>query len=57
MFPASCSMGSAEADPYQGRISNESPVGHALIGHRKGDVIDVATPSGINRIEILDIGK
>lgn len=50
-------VGSAEADPYQGRISNKSPVGHALIGHRKGDVIDVATPSGINRIEILDIGK
>lgn len=50
-------VGSAEADPYQNRISNESPVGRSLIGHARGDVIEVSTPGGINRIEIVDIGK
>ncbi|HWQ57644.1 MAG TPA: transcription elongation factor GreA, partial [Clostridia bacterium] len=42
-------VGSAEADPYQNRISNESPVGRSLIGHARGDVIEVSTPGGINR--------
>ncbi|HOG00311.1 MAG: Transcription elongation factor GreA [Firmicutes bacterium ADurb.Bin248] len=50
-------VGSAEADPYQNRISNESPVGKALLGHVRGDIIEVTTPGGINRIEILEIGK
>lgn len=50
-------VGSAEADPYQNRISNESPVGKSIIGHGKGDIVDVTTPGGINRIEILEIGK
>ncbi len=50
-------VGSAEADPYQNRISNESPVGKGLLGRTKGDVIEVPTPGGINRIEIVEIGK
>jgi transcription elongation factor GreA len=39
-------VGSAEARPADGRISNESPLGKALLGHRIGDAVDVATPSG-----------
>jgi len=39
-------VGSAEADPRQGRISNESPVGKALLGHRVGDLVIVSTPDG-----------
>lgn len=50
-------VGSAEADPYQNRISNESPVGKGLLGHAKGEIVEVMTPGGLNRIEILDIGK
>lgn len=50
-------VGSAEADPYQNRISNESPVGRALLGHTKGETVEVMTPGGVNRIKILEIGK
>jgi transcription elongation factor GreA len=39
-------VGSAEAAPREGRISNESPVGAALMGHRKGEKITVLAPSG-----------
>jgi transcription elongation factor GreA len=39
-------VGSAEAAPREGRISNESPVGAALMGHRKGEKITVQAPSG-----------
>ncbi|HLY67176.1 MAG TPA: transcription elongation factor GreA [Chloroflexota bacterium] len=39
-------VGSVEAQPGAGRISNESPMGKALLGHRIGDAVDVATPSG-----------
>lgn len=39
-------VGSAEARPADGRISNESPLGKALLGHRIGDAVEVATPSG-----------
>lgn len=39
-------VGSAEADPAHGRISHESPVGHALIGKKRGDTFTVQTPSG-----------
>jgi transcription elongation factor GreA len=39
-------VGSAEADPAQDKISNESPVGAAILGHKKGDVVSVTTPSG-----------
>jgi len=39
-------VGSAEADPTEKRISNESPVGHAIMGHAKGDTVGVTTPRG-----------
>ena len=45
-----------EADLASGKISTESPVGRALIGHRVGDTVDVSTPGGIARFEILSIG-
>ena len=39
-------VGSAEADPAADKISNESPVGAAILGHKKGDAVKVTTPSG-----------
>jgi transcription elongation factor GreA len=48
-------VGSVEADPLKGKISNESPVGKTLIGKKKGDAVDVKTPSGIITYTIKDI--
>lgn len=48
-------VGSAEANPYGGRISNESPVGQALLGGKKDDIVDVTVPDGIIQYKILDI--
>ncbi|NMW85154.1 transcription elongation factor GreA [Peptoniphilus sp. AGMB00490] len=48
-------VGSAEADPLEGKISNESPVGSKLIGNRVGDVVEVEVPDGIIRYEICGI--
>jgi transcription elongation factor GreA len=45
-------VGSAEADPSNSRISNESPLGRALIGHKKGATVDVATPRGVVKYKI-----
>jgi transcription elongation factor GreA len=42
-------VGSAEADPSDNRLSNESPVGQALLGHKRGDVVTVAVPRGPSR--------
>ena len=39
-------VGAAEANPGQGKVSNESPLGQALLGHRVGDVVAVAAPAG-----------
>jgi transcription elongation factor GreA len=39
-------VGSAEAKPAEGRISNESPVGRALLGHKKGEKVVVKVPAG-----------
>ncbi|MDL2235988.1 transcription elongation factor GreA [Christensenellaceae bacterium OttesenSCG-928-L17] len=50
-------VGSAEADPMQGRISNESPVGQAIIGHKVGENVDVQTPGGVMKMKILEIKK
>jgi transcription elongation factor GreA len=50
-------VGSAEADPSRARLSNESPVGQAIIGKRVGDVVTVAIPVGALDLEILAIGK
>ncbi len=50
-------VGSAESDPSLSRISNESPVGKALLGHKKGDTIDIHTPGGILKLKIISIGN
>ncbi len=50
-------VGSTEADPLGGRISDESPVGKALIGHRKGDEVEVETPAGLLVMVIEEISK
>lgn len=48
---------SVEANPLENRISNESPVGRALIGRKKGDTVDVTTPGGSMKLKILSIDK
>ena len=48
-------VGSTEANPTQGRISNESPVGQALIGAAVGDTVDVQTPNGVCQYKVLQI--
>jgi transcription elongation factor GreA len=48
-------VGSAESDPMNNKISNESPVGQALLGKTKGAIVDVQAPAGVLRYEILDI--
>src|SRR2546423_1253346 len=48
-------VGSAEADPANNRLSNESPVGQAVLGHKKGDVVEVAAPSGSIKLQIMSI--
>ncbi len=50
-------VGSNDTDPGNGKISDESPVGKALMGHKKGDVVEAETPSGTIGIKILDIIK
>lgn len=50
-------VGSAEADPYEGKISNESPVGKALLGRTIGDVVEVQVPDGVAKFEILEIRR
>lgn len=50
-------VGSAEADPMNFKISNESPVGSALLGKKVGDVIEVAVPNGVSKFEILEIRR
>ncbi|MBM3231382.1 transcription elongation factor GreA [Candidatus Peregrinibacteria bacterium] len=48
-------VGSTEADPSDHKISNESPVGKSLLGKRKGDTVDVQTPAGKIRYEVLKV--
>lgn len=50
-------VGSTEADPMSGRISDESPVGQSLLGHKVGDVVEVETPGGGCLYEVLEITK
>lgn len=50
-------VGSTEADPAKGKISDESPVGKALIGHRIGDTVEVEAPAGILNFEIVEISR
>jgi transcription elongation factor GreA len=48
-------VGPAEADPRRGRISYESPVGRALVGHGTGETVEVRAPAGARRLTILQI--
>ena len=48
-------VGAAESDPVKGFISNESPLGKAFIGRKKGDKVEVKTPKGIAEYKILEI--
>jgi transcription elongation factor GreA len=48
-------VGAFEAEPRAGRISNESPVGKALLGHKVGDTVIVSTPGGVKEYTIRDI--
>jgi transcription elongation factor GreA len=48
-------VGSAEASPVEGKISNESPVGKALLGKKIGDEIEVRTPAGLLKLLIMDV--
>ena len=50
-------VGSAEADPMNGRISNESPVGMALLGHKMDDIIMIETPDGEVEFKVLRFTK
>jgi transcription elongation factor GreA len=48
-------VGAKETDPRNGRISNESPIGRAVIGRRVGDIVAVETPNGQINLKILSI--
>ncbi|MBR7092293.1 MAG: transcription elongation factor GreA [Clostridia bacterium] len=50
-------VGSTESDPVNGKISDESPVGHAVIGHKEGDVVEVELPNGFVTYVIEKISK
>lgn len=50
-------VGSTEANSLQGKISNESPVGKALIGAHTGDTVDVEMPSGVMQYKVLEIQR
>jgi transcription elongation factor GreA len=48
-------VGSAEANPAENKLSNESPVGKAIIGKKKGETVEVAAPRGAMKFKILEI--
>ena len=50
-------VGSTEADVTENKISNESPIGKALLGRKKNDIVDVETPGGMIQFKILKITK
>ncbi|MBQ1469806.1 MAG: GreA/GreB family elongation factor, partial [Schwartzia sp.] len=50
-------VGSAEADPANGKISNESPVGAAILGHKVGETVAVHAPAGVLEYKIMKIKK
>ena len=50
-------VGSTEANSLQNKISNESPVGHARLGRKVGDVVDVETQAGVIQYRVLDIKR
>ena len=48
-------VGSAEANPAENKLSNESPVGKAIMGRKKGDTVEVSAPRGTIKFKIMDI--
>ncbi len=48
-------VGSAEANPAENKLSNESPVGKAIMGHKKGEVVEVTAPRGSLKFKIMEI--
>lgn len=50
-------VGTTEADPFEAKISNESPLGQALLGKEKGEKIEIQVPDGIVKYEILEISR
>ena len=48
-------VGSQEADPFENKISNESPIAQAIMGLRVGDIADVASPNGKYQVKVLEI--
>jgi transcription elongation factor GreA len=48
-------VGSAEADPAENKLSNESPVGKAIMGRKKGEIVEVAAPRGALKYKIMEI--
>ncbi|WP_371723810.1 transcription elongation factor GreA [Isachenkonia alkalipeptolytica] len=50
-------VGASEADPYELKISNASPIGKALLNQQVGDVVEVKIPDGVSRYEIVDIER
>lgn len=48
-------VGSMEANPIEHKISNESPIGKALLNHEKGDIVDVTAPAGKFKYEVLKV--
>ena len=50
-------VGSAETDPRAGKISNESPIGKAVLGHKLKETVEVTTPGGVLKFKIAGIAK
>lgn len=50
-------VGSAEADPFSGKISNDSPIAQALIGHQLNDEVTISTPGGDMLVKIVNIER
>lgn len=48
-------VGSLESDPFNNKISNESPIGKAIIGHKKNELCDVESPNGSYQVKIISI--
>ena len=50
-------VGATEANPDENIISDESPIGQALIGRKEGEIVDIETPGGMIKFKILEISK
>lgn len=50
-------VGFPQADPLANKISDESPIGKALLGSKVGDIVEAETPAGLTKLEVLEISK